>query len=112
VNNLPHVWNYLWNEWYCLERWNLWARSVTKHINVIRSTMTIESHWCVIKHDYLSEYNRAHLDLLVYIIITRVLPRQVDRLQQLRDSQTITCWRIDLKAEWNQLNKKPIHSNS
>ncbi|CAG8764822.1 11071_t:CDS:2, partial [Racocetra fulgida] len=39
-----------------------------------------------IKHNYLSEYNRARLDLLAYIIVTRVIPGQVDRLQQLRDA--------------------------
>ncbi|CAG8844103.1 31875_t:CDS:2, partial [Racocetra persica] len=29
----------------------------TEHINILRSSMTIESHWRAIKHNYLSEYN-------------------------------------------------------
>ncbi|CAG8554821.1 9739_t:CDS:2, partial [Scutellospora calospora] len=52
-----------------LEQWVLWARSSTGYINILCSTMAIESHWRIIKHDYLSEYNNARLDLLVHIII-------------------------------------------
>ncbi|CAG8581395.1 8238_t:CDS:2 [Dentiscutata erythropus] len=59
--------------------------------------MTVENHWRLIKYDYLSEYNHACLDLLAYIIVTQVIPRQVDRLQQLRDGRAVTHWRTDLK---------------
>ncbi|CAG8812750.1 8804_t:CDS:1, partial [Dentiscutata erythropus] len=61
--------------------------------------MTIESHWKVIKHDYLSEYNHICLNLLVYIIITQVILGQVDRLQQLQDGRTVAHWRSDFKTE-------------
>ncbi|CAG8792149.1 44792_t:CDS:2, partial [Gigaspora margarita] len=44
-------------EWYQPGQWELWARSATKYINILRSTMTIENHWKIIKHNYLSEYN-------------------------------------------------------
>ena len=42
--------------------------------------MTIESHWRVIKHDYLHNFNHLRLDLLIHILIQKVIPRQIDRL--------------------------------
>ncbi|CAG8770680.1 34846_t:CDS:2, partial [Gigaspora margarita] len=89
----------------------IWSNCVKEqhnysHINILRSSMTVESHWKVIKHEYLSEYNRARLDLLVYLIVTRVVPGLVDRLQQLRDGRIVTRWRSDCKTEWYQLKKK------
>ncbi|CAG8765820.1 3081_t:CDS:2, partial [Ambispora leptoticha] len=103
--NLQEIWSDC-NEWYRPERWRLWARSAMEHVNILRSSMAVESHWRAIKHNYLSEYNRARLDLLAYIIVTRVIPGQVDRLQQLRDGRIVTRWRSDLRKEWNELNKK------
>ncbi|CAG8757025.1 9204_t:CDS:1, partial [Racocetra persica] len=86
-NNLKHIWCYLWSEWYHPEMWKLWAQASNLKLNVLRSTMVIESHWRVLKHDFFSSYNRARLDLIIYIIIVKVIPRQIDRLQLFRDNR-------------------------
>ena len=49
------------------------ARSVADEINPLRTTMTVESHWCVIKHDYLHHFNHPRLDLLIHILIQKVI---------------------------------------
>ncbi|CAG8821822.1 192_t:CDS:1, partial [Gigaspora rosea] len=53
----------------------------------------------VIKHDYFSEHNRARLDLLAHIIVLQVIPRQVDRLQQLQDGIIVASWNDNIKTE-------------
>ena len=47
----------------------------------------------LIKHDYRYEYNFCAFGFIgIYrIIVTQVMPGQVEQLQQLRDGQTITC---------------------
>lgn len=42
-HNLPEVWFYLWENWYCKGRWELWARSAHKVIPVLKTTMILES---------------------------------------------------------------------
>ncbi|CAG8599879.1 19347_t:CDS:2 [Gigaspora rosea] len=36
---------YLWSEWYHPEMWKLWARASDPKLNILRTTMAIESHW-------------------------------------------------------------------
>ncbi|CAG8815111.1 20890_t:CDS:1, partial [Gigaspora rosea] len=63
-NDLRHVWIYLWNSWYQKEAWVLWARSaVPGKICLFRTTMLCESHWKVIKRDYLLKFFRPRIDL-------------------------------------------------
>ena len=55
--------------------WILWARSVTpEEICIYKTTMLTESHWKVIKRDYLPKFFRPRLDLVAYIIVTRLIP--------------------------------------
>ena len=102
-NNLPRVWIYIWEEYYTWSSWILWARSVADEINPLRTTMTVESHWRVIKHDYLHHFNHPRLDLLIHILIQKVIPRQIDRLYLLLYDREITSWRKELKCEWKKL---------
>src|SRR5688572_30587014 len=55
-NNLQYVWAYLWINWYQKEMWILWARSSATEICIFRTTMLTESHWKVIKRDYLPKF--------------------------------------------------------
>jgi hypothetical protein len=106
--NLPHVWMYIWEEWYTWANWILWARSISDEINCLRTTMTIESHWHVIKHDFLHHFNHPRLDLLIYILIQKVIPRQIDRLYLLSNNREITKWRKEFKHEWKRLQQKEV----
>jgi hypothetical protein len=65
--------------WYQDEMWILWARSVTpEEICIFKTTMLTESHWKVIKRDYLppSKYDVGDL---VRIMIPRTDRSGVDR---------------------------------
>ncbi|CAG8755496.1 10531_t:CDS:2, partial [Dentiscutata erythropus] len=71
----------------------------------------IENHWRLIKHDYLSEYNRVRLDLLAYIIVTQVIPGQVDQLQQLRDENLFLTVLNKLLTEYMLDEKALVNDN-
>ena len=43
-NDLRELWAYLWMNWLCLERWELWARSTCPdEIAILKTTMICES---------------------------------------------------------------------
>ena len=74
-HNLIHLWAYLWTNWYQDDMWILWARSASpEKICLFKTTMLTESHWKVIKRDYLPKFFRPRLDLVAYITITRLIP--------------------------------------
>ena len=57
------------------EAWKQWARSaVPDRITAGKTTMLIEAHWKVLKQNHLYRFNRARLDLLVFVIIDRYFP--------------------------------------
>ena len=57
ANDLRNVWAYLWTNWYKKEIWILWARSaIQEKICIFCTTMLSESHWKVIKRDYLPKF--------------------------------------------------------
>jgi hypothetical protein len=42
-HDLAQVWAYMWNRWYTLNQWPLWARSAHPAIPRIKTTMIVES---------------------------------------------------------------------
>ncbi|KAF9505684.1 hypothetical protein BS47DRAFT_1306287, partial [Hydnum rufescens UP504] len=56
-NGLSQVWAYLWNCWYCPDKWPLWAHSAADTISVLRTTMIIEGFWNKLKHSTLHTFN-------------------------------------------------------
>jgi hypothetical protein len=76
-NSLVALWSYLWGEWYGDKRWPLWARSVYEEkISILKTTMFVEGHWKVIKRDFLYKFFQPCLDLVVYVLLTKVIPHQ------------------------------------
>ncbi|CAG8804256.1 28536_t:CDS:1, partial [Dentiscutata erythropus] len=73
-NNFLHVWAYCWNKWYRWDRWKLWALSATPEISIIQTTIIIETHWQILKRDYLYKFNQPYIDLVYYILIEKLLP--------------------------------------
>lgn len=77
--------------------------------------MIVESHWRKIKHDYLHRFNRPRIDLVIWILLSRLIPSALTRMHALlqRDHRRATaCWRKDFKSEWKRLNDKlsnPVH---
>ena len=71
-HDLADAWVYLYKSWYRPAAWRTWARSsVPDRIALSATTMLIEAHWKVLKCNHLYQFNRARLDLLVYVIIER-----------------------------------------
>jgi hypothetical protein len=108
--DLRWPWAYLWSEWYSPLKWVNWARCSKPEITVLKTTMIIESHWRVIKHDYLHKFNRPRIDLLIWILVERLIPRYITRYQQLttknQRTRIIASWRPDFKRAWKECIKK------
>src|SRR3954453_13255195 len=69
-NSLLWLWVYLWNEWYCSERWNLWLRAgCDNKISILKTNMFVEAHWKVIKRGFLYQFFRPRLELVVFVIM-------------------------------------------
>ncbi|CAG8701309.1 5282_t:CDS:2, partial [Ambispora leptoticha] len=66
-HDLKLLWIYLWEHWYREELWVLWSHSAYDKICLFRTTMLCESHWKVIKQDFLPKFFRPRLDLLTYM---------------------------------------------
>lgn len=63
------TWSYLWVNWYRQQEWKPWARSTNEHeIPILRTPMILESHWRVIKHDFLDRLKRPRIDLVVWVL--------------------------------------------
>ena len=99
--NYFRLWAYLWVNWYCPKEWALWARSANeKEIPILKTTMIVESHWRTIKHDYLHRFSRPRVDLVVWVLLSRLIPDSVRNMQALldRDHRTaIASWRKAFK---------------
>ncbi|CAB4422541.1 unnamed protein product [Rhizophagus irregularis] len=106
-HNLIHLWSYLWTNWYQYDMWILWARSASPdEICIFKTTMLTESHWKVIKRDYLPKFFRPRLDLVTYIVITRLIPHNEIMLKKYITGRQDPSWRKDFKQNWKQLSKR------
>ncbi|EEB88766.1 hypothetical protein MPER_13221 [Moniliophthora perniciosa FA553] len=111
-HDLREVWAYLWENWYRPKRWNLWARSVYPEIPHLKTTMILESHWRRIKHDFLHHFHMPRLDLLAWVLITKLAPMYYRKLDlilhpigRFRDGPS---WRKQFKREWKKAEKVTI----
>jgi hypothetical protein len=108
-NSLISLWCYLWGEWYTDQRWVLWARSACEDkMSVLKTTMFVEGHWKVIKRDFLYKFFRPRLDLVLYILMTKVVTHQQRKLQQIKSGREKPEWVKQFKSEWKRLSTCPI----
>ena len=107
--NYFRLWAYLWVNWYQPDQWRLWARSFNEEeIPILKTTMILESHWRRIKHDYLHRFNRPRIDLVVWVLLSRLIPNALARMHALlqrNHRQATASWRRDFKVEWKKLNQ-------
>ena len=110
------LWAYLFVNWYRPGQWELWARSANgAEIPVLQTTMIVESHWRRLKHDFLHRFNRPRIDLVAWILVTRVIPDTITRMQGIRSGGNRTAraaWRKPFKREWKNLQGKIINLDS
>jgi hypothetical protein len=93
--------------WYQPSQWVLWARSSNPgEIPVLKTTMILESHWPRIKHDYLHRFNRPRIDIVAWVLLSRVIPdslRRMHALLQYKPRGPVASWRKVFKREWKKL---------
>jgi len=112
LHNLPALWLYLFSSWYSEDRYSLWARSCHPQIPFSKTTMMIEAHWKVLKHDYLYRFNRPRLDYVIYVICEHLLPQQENRLLQLINGRQHPHWWEEFKREWKKTGQRNVSTNS
>jgi hypothetical protein len=111
---LREVWGYMWNSWYSPKMWRLWARSTSKLISRLRTTMGVENFWRQLKHEFLHHFFRPRLDQLVWILINNVTPAYMARAEILEDthrlgrSKPLTTYQKAFKKSWKALAKLPV----
>lgn len=113
--NYFRLWMYLFVNWYRQSQWALWARSVdAEHIPVLKTTMIVEAHWRRIKHDYLHRHNRPRVDLVLWVLTTRVIPDAIRKMTGLLQGvrrMAFASWRKAFKRDWKQLESRIIASD-
>ena len=107
----PRLWNYLYFSWYTKSRWELWARSCYPKIPFGKPNMIIESHWKVLKHDYLYRFHRPPLDYVIYVLCEKLLPAQRLRFYQLSTGRIHPHWWENFKKEWKKCVVKDTNEN-
>ena len=104
------LWSYMFVNWYRPGQGELWARPANPaEIPVLKTTMIVESHWRKIKHDFLHRFNRPRIDLVLWVLVSRVIPFAFGRLKAImaRDYQKATSsWRKDIKKQWKELSSR------
>ena len=110
------LWSYMFVNWYRPGQWELWARSANPaEILVLKTTMIVESHWRKIKHDFFHRFNRPRIDLVLWVLISRVMPSALNRLKAImaRDYRKATpSWQKDFKKQWKELSHRGPESES
>ena len=109
--SLPKLFSYLLSNWYTWNRYLLWGRRNPAEIPFTRTTMTIESHWSLVKRQYLIHNNRPRIDFVLFILEQRLMPKiQADYTLLLRALKKPRWWK-DFVREWDQAKRRPIEGS-
>jgi len=109
-HDLSQVWAYMWNCWYNLQQWPLWAHSVCPEIPRLKATMICKSTWCVIKHQDLALFNHPQLDLVTHVIIKHLIPRSSYNLATILGQHcqghglSLAEWQKDFRSAWKDMS--------
>jgi hypothetical protein len=103
VRGYYRLWSYLFVN---PGQWELWARSANPlEILVLKTTMIVESHWRVLKHDYLRRFNRPRIDLMIWVLIKCEIPDACNRLEAIQRGEFRKykiSWREPFKKQWKE----------
>lgn len=114
--NYYKLWAYMYMNWYKPEQWRLWARSICpQEIPVLRTTMIVESHWRRIKRDFLHRFTRPRIDLVVWVLISRMIPQGLEKMEAIRNGnhrKAVASWRKEFKQQWKKLSSQGADEDS
>ena len=102
---------YLEQNWYDGEMFMIWGRRNEHGVPFARTTMHVEGHWSVIKRHYLMLHNRPRLDLVVYILAKRLMPKFEDDLRLLREGTKVPGWYKYFKKVWSTCVESHVNNN-
>ncbi|KAE8219163.1 hypothetical protein CF319_g7095 [Tilletia indica] len=104
------VWAYLWTNRYRKGEWERWARSACADaIPVLKTTMICESHWRLVKHDYLHRFSRPRIDHVAHIVKTRLVPHVCTRVDALLAGNTrkaTSSWKCAFVKLWRKAEER------
>ncbi|KAF7300749.1 SWIM-type domain-containing protein [Mycena kentingensis (nom. inval.)] len=112
--NLRGPWAYLWENWYRLGRWELWTRAAHSTIPRLRTTMICESHWRLIKEDYLPHFHSPRVDMLAWVLVKKLGSTYVDKLNKLMTRsvrvivEDLPSWRKTFRTQWRNLELRDV----
>ncbi|KAF9504942.1 hypothetical protein BS47DRAFT_1307411, partial [Hydnum rufescens UP504] len=110
-NGLSQSWAYLWNCWYCPDKWSLWTWSSGLTISVMCTTMIVEGFWNQLKHTTIHGFNWPQLNIVVHLVLTQILPVVCNKLEYRLNCHCIgrpkwlTNWQADFKKAWTEYSK-------
>lgn len=73
--------------------------------------MIVESHWRLIKHDFLHRFSRPRIDFVTWILIKFVFPAAKRKMHAILEGDhrvAIASWRKCFKKEWTVLSQKHV----
>jgi len=105
---LPHLWGYLWCNWYHKKHWDRFARASYLHaLPLAQTTMIVEAHWRVLKYDYKYTYNQPRLDQLTQII-GQLVNDQINLWQRYCNNREFPAWWHTFKRDWLLAKEKHV----
>src|SRR3954453_6547800 len=81
----------------------------------LKTTMIVEAHWRKIKHDYLHRFNRPRIDLVLWILTSRVVPDAVTRMKSIQSGdhrKATASWRKAYKRQWKKLTDRKVEAEN
>ncbi|KAK1221042.1 hypothetical protein PQX77_016154 [Marasmius sp. AFHP31] len=122
TRGLREVWAYMWNLWYCPRMWKLWAWSSypgdSPFLTRLRTTMSVENFWKQLKHKQLHHLLHPRLDQLVFILIYKVTPMYIQRMDFLAPEACLGCekslspFQASFKKNWAELREKSVRDGA
>lgn len=101
--------SYLMNNWYDTITWKLWGRRHEHMIPFSRTTMKVESHWSMLKRQFLLPYNRPRVDLLVHVIASTVMVKFDHEYEALKLGRKKPFWWNAFVSMWKKASTSVIN---
>lgn len=83
-----------------MEIWKIWGRRRFTKVSLSRKTMKVEAHWSVLKRLYLLPFNRPRVDLLLYVISSKPIPKFIAGLDDFQSGRRKPNWWKQFRKNW------------
>lgn len=94
--------DYLLRNWYDDNIFFCWGRRNASLIPLSKTTMMCESHWSLLKRLYLLPYNRPRVDLLLYVLDSKLLSKYTSDYHLLMNGRKKPSWWREFVEEWKR----------